>query len=517
MGLLDRIGAFDRYKVSPTQGTSGLLTGAQQPMSPFAQQAARQIGGLLGMDMRTPQERLSATVQEKGLDSPEAMQAVLANLAKIDPARAVQLANEMATKRESKELQDKQTKGARAITAYVSQLSTDDLLKPGTRSAVNELEKTYGLEAGVATQLLDTELDVRSKAAEDKEKLPVDYQNYLLAVTEDQRESLPYGEWLDRGGKEGSTELERAYQNALKAGTVPNIEGSTNQKMGLAEWKNKIWSPSESVVTLTTEQKNYRAAKDSGYSGSFTDYLAEYEGKGKTEREIEIEIQQREAAEIALNAAVELIENSGVIGSEATVANLKAGGITIQKAMESLNIDPRLQESINELSIEASSDKRAVIQRRNLLADYNANVPIGGAPGRFAQESKAFLTGADNLAKFQFAEIANETANASIPRGAASDIDVKRADRTVPTFNDSPEVIRSWLYNQMKKRALMAAEKEAMVTYMSKNRGSAAGFAESWAAQTETFDQIKKIYARYGVPPTENYVRKTVQADKSIR
>jgi hypothetical protein len=69
----------------------------------------------------------------------------------------------------------------------------------------------------------------------------------------------------------------------------------------------------------------------------------------------------------------------------------------------------------------------------------------------------------------------------------------------------------------MKKRALMAAEKEAMVTYMSKNRGSAAGFAESWAAQTETFDQIKKIYARYGVPPTENYVRKTVQADESIR
>jgi len=58
MGLLDRIGAFDRYKVSPTQGTSGLLTGAGQPMSPFAQQAARNIGGLLGMDMRTPQERL---------------------------------------------------------------------------------------------------------------------------------------------------------------------------------------------------------------------------------------------------------------------------------------------------------------------------------------------------------------------------------------------------------------------------------------------------------------------------
>lgn len=58
MGLLDRIGAFDRYKVSPTQGTSGLLTGAQQPMSPFAQRAARNIGGLLGQDMRTVEEKV---------------------------------------------------------------------------------------------------------------------------------------------------------------------------------------------------------------------------------------------------------------------------------------------------------------------------------------------------------------------------------------------------------------------------------------------------------------------------
>ena len=68
MGLLDRIGAFERYKVSPTQGTSGLMTGAGRPMSPFAQQAARNIGGALGMDMRTPQERLSATIQQQGLD-----------------------------------------------------------------------------------------------------------------------------------------------------------------------------------------------------------------------------------------------------------------------------------------------------------------------------------------------------------------------------------------------------------------------------------------------------------------
>jgi len=73
MGLLDRIGAFDRYKVSPTQGTSGLLTGAQQPMSPFAQQAARQIGGALGMDMRTPNEKLTQGLSQIDPNDPQKM------------------------------------------------------------------------------------------------------------------------------------------------------------------------------------------------------------------------------------------------------------------------------------------------------------------------------------------------------------------------------------------------------------------------------------------------------------
>jgi hypothetical protein len=90
MGLLDRIGAFDRYKVSPTQGTSGLLTGAQQPMSPFAQQAARNIGGLLGMDMRTPQERLGELVS-KGTGTFEEKMQVAQELAKTDPVRGLQL------------------------------------------------------------------------------------------------------------------------------------------------------------------------------------------------------------------------------------------------------------------------------------------------------------------------------------------------------------------------------------------------------------------------------------------
>ena len=72
MGILERTGVLDRYKVSPTQGTSGLLTG-QPALSPFAQQAARNIGGALGMDMRTQQEKITQGMAEIAPDDPQRM------------------------------------------------------------------------------------------------------------------------------------------------------------------------------------------------------------------------------------------------------------------------------------------------------------------------------------------------------------------------------------------------------------------------------------------------------------
>ena len=109
MGLLDRIGAFERYKVSPTQGTSGLLTGAGQPMSPFAQQAARNIGGALGMDMRTGEEKLTQALAQVDPNSPDAEAQQLAALVKFGtPAQKVQATQRLTVLREKKETKSKE-------------------------------------------------------------------------------------------------------------------------------------------------------------------------------------------------------------------------------------------------------------------------------------------------------------------------------------------------------------------------------------------------------------------------
>jgi len=543
MGLLDRIGAFERYKVSPTQGTSGLMTGAGRPMSPFAQQAARNIGGALGMDMRTPQERLSATIQQQGLDSPEAMQAVLANLAKTDPARAVQLANQMSEKLRTKELQAKQTEGTRAITAYVSQLSTDELLKPGARAAVNELERTYGLEAGKATELLDTELDVRSKASENKESLPVDYQNYLLAVPEGQRETVPYGKWIDRnkGGTGSSTEMERAYAEAKSSSAIP--EGMT-----LATYKNTIWSPS-TEPTGSENERLYAAAVEDGYEGTIVDFLQDVLGKGKTPelktfkdkdgfliystgpnagdyvrpeaREIytKSQAEKRIAKKSFEDLTIATIEKSSIPGIQTYVAGVRSGTIKPEDALALMMVPEELVPDMNEFVLEAAEARGVIKQDVNLLADYNLNVPPVGTPASQLKKAQEWWTGGDNatLTKYNLEAKRVDTTNFRLPPGAASDVDVERAESTVPPANSSPQIVRSWLLGQMKIKALIAAESEAKAEYMMKNAGSLVGFNESWAAQTQTEAQTQEIYKKYGVPPTPNFIRKTVQADESIK
>ncbi len=59
MGILDRIGAFKPSPVTGQSQSGGLLTG----MAPAEALFARNLGGLLGRDMRSPQEKLQAELK----------------------------------------------------------------------------------------------------------------------------------------------------------------------------------------------------------------------------------------------------------------------------------------------------------------------------------------------------------------------------------------------------------------------------------------------------------------------
>jgi len=165
MGLLDRIGAFDRYKVSPTQGTSGLMTGAGRPMSPFAQQAARQIGGALGMDMRTPQEKLTQALAQVDPNSPDAEAQQLAALVKFGtPAQQVQATQRLTALRKERETTSKASRieeGTAAIQDVLLTVDKDSFYTPNTLDTVATLQQEYGISPSQLDSIYDAATTAR--------------------------------------------------------------------------------------------------------------------------------------------------------------------------------------------------------------------------------------------------------------------------------------------------------------------------------------------------------------------
>jgi len=167
MGLLDRIGAFDRYKVSPTQGTSGLMTGAGRPMSPFAQQASRQIGGALGMDMRTPQEKLQQGLSAIDPNDPQKMAKMYGLLAQFGTPEqriaATGKMQELAQQRKAAQQQENyrqslitaaDTIGMGDLTAQITNASSEELRDLGKEIGKRQIQLAARGDDDKATELL---------------------------------------------------------------------------------------------------------------------------------------------------------------------------------------------------------------------------------------------------------------------------------------------------------------------------------------------------------------------------
>jgi hypothetical protein len=148
MGLLDRIGAFDRYKVSPTQGTSGLLTGAQQPMSPFAQQAARQIGGALGMDMRTPNEKLTQGLSQIDPNDPQKMAKMYGLMVQFGtPEQKIAATQKLQELAQQKQEAQRQENYRQSLITTADSIGMGDLSAQITNASPEEL-RDLGKEIG---------------------------------------------------------------------------------------------------------------------------------------------------------------------------------------------------------------------------------------------------------------------------------------------------------------------------------------------------------------------------------
>ena len=134
MSIFDMRG-INPLTVSPTQGVSGMLTSQQVGVNPAVQLATRSIGGLLGMDMRTPEEKILAATA--GIDRTTAagqLEAIEARLKfETDPDKrntlgqqAVQLRRQIASDARQEKLNLEKTQGkANLVTALTDAGATD--------------------------------------------------------------------------------------------------------------------------------------------------------------------------------------------------------------------------------------------------------------------------------------------------------------------------------------------------------------------------------------------------------
>ena len=105
-GLLSSIREFGSTLTdSPAQAAArSSLTGAGAAPASLGGMLARNVGGLLGRDMRTPQEKLSQALAQVDPNSPDAEEQQLAALVKFgSPAQQVQAAQRLTAQRKEKE------------------------------------------------------------------------------------------------------------------------------------------------------------------------------------------------------------------------------------------------------------------------------------------------------------------------------------------------------------------------------------------------------------------------------
>jgi hypothetical protein len=139
---------------------------------------ARNLGGLLGMDMRTPQEKEQQLIEQQRqrlsqLDpnDPTAMSELIKAYAVTDPARAIQLAaaerQRLAAEsktQEEKALKGKQEEGRSLIFDVL--MTADDVTTPDVRRTVADLAQGYQVPASVITSLYGA----ADKGRKDKEE-----------------------------------------------------------------------------------------------------------------------------------------------------------------------------------------------------------------------------------------------------------------------------------------------------------------------------------------------------------
>lgn len=151
-GLLSSIRDFGEDLVGSQAGAASTLTGAGVQPASLGGMLARNVGTMLGRDMRTPQEKQMQALQGLDPNDPASMEAMIKALSITDPERAIKLADAFRQRQEEKtrvesekDEKELQIKGQNLI--FDTLFNADNPMSAETRQKVTELRKEYNVSA----------------------------------------------------------------------------------------------------------------------------------------------------------------------------------------------------------------------------------------------------------------------------------------------------------------------------------------------------------------------------------
>ncbi len=187
---------------------SGQMIPPAAPAANIGNVLGQQLGGMLFGRSMSPQQQLQALIKEKGMNSPEVQQALLQQVAMVDPVKAIEFQQAMATQRATAAAQKKEAERVEAQRLALFERAASLGLEMGPEiqnAAPDELGK-------IAEEIRDRQIELSSRGDDDK---AVEALARTAGIgTEDLK--LQYGD-NPPSFEEMKTIVERGDKGAIKA------------------------------------------------------------------------------------------------------------------------------------------------------------------------------------------------------------------------------------------------------------------------------------------------------------
>ena len=166
-GLLSQIGNFGQGLTTQQGGVNPSMLPSEYQFGPsgLGGMFARNLGGLLGKDMRTGQEKLTQALAQVDPNSPDAEEQQLAALIKFgEPAQKVQAMQRFTALRKEKKTTSKARRieeGTAAIQDVLLTVDKDSFYTPNTLDTVATLQQEYGISPSQLDSIYDSATTAR--------------------------------------------------------------------------------------------------------------------------------------------------------------------------------------------------------------------------------------------------------------------------------------------------------------------------------------------------------------------